>query len=196
MNASTITFAGTEFTPVNVPGFPQFAKLYAVSRCGKVLSLARTCKTKGGTEYTKPAKMLSSDTTDSAGYYHVVFTAQNVRKLIKIHRLVMLTFNYVDNHAQLVVDHIDNTKTNNDISNLQWLTPAQNAQKYHDDVATGVHRGVKKLTDTDKRYIDKFHSEFPILTIADRLNIGYPTVANYFEQMGYRSDRQIAREGE
>ena len=65
----------------------------------------------------------------SGGYYTVklsnLLESKKVRQF-SVHRLVATTFkiNIID--EKIYVDHIDNTKTNNNIENLRWVTPAEN----------------------------------------------------------------------
>lgn len=52
----------------------------------------------------------------------------------RVHRLVLMTFiGPSDNPNRVVVDHINNIKTDNFIGNLQWLTIAENTQKAYKD---------------------------------------------------------------
>ena len=92
-----------------------------------------------------------------------------------VHRLVMETFiGPSDNPNRTVVDHINNNKTDNRISNLQWLTISENTQKaYRDgrvppkseesiakmrDIFLAINEGHKKpvevtVTKTNDKYI-------------------------------------------
>jgi len=89
--------------------------LYRVSNLGRVMSLLfareRIMKTP-----------LSGD-----GYYSVKLCRNREFKFNKIHRLVYESFN---GRTELVIDHINNVKTDNRLSNLQPLTYRQNATKY------------------------------------------------------------------
>ena len=58
---------------------------------------------------------------DGRGYYHVGLNY----KCYSMHRLVAETF--LDNPNNLkFVDHIDRDKSNNDLSNLRWVTAQEN----------------------------------------------------------------------
>lgn len=58
---------------------------------------------------------------DGRGYYNVGINYKNC----SVHRLVAETF--LDNPNKLkYVDHIDRDKSNNDVSNLRWVTAQEN----------------------------------------------------------------------
>jgi hypothetical protein len=59
------------------------------------------------------------------GYYRVNLYKNNQSKTMQIHRLVALAF--IGNPSEKpCVDHIDNNRKNNKISNLRWATSSQN----------------------------------------------------------------------
>lgn len=72
---------------------------------------------------------------DNGGYLELKIHG----KTRKVHRLVMETFCPTDND-QLQVNHIDGDKTNNKLSNLEWVTPRQNMRHA---VRTGLHKALK-----------------------------------------------------
>lgn len=47
----------------------------------------------------------------------------------RVHRLVLQTFNPVENMEELEVNHIDYNRSNNLLSNLEWVTPSENCQR-------------------------------------------------------------------
>ena len=63
---------------------------------------------------------------DSGGYMHVCLCKKGLSKTPLIHRLVMSTWQPVDGWEKLDVNHRDGNKQNNDISNLEWMTHAEN----------------------------------------------------------------------
>ena len=60
------------------------------------------------------------------GYYKVSFYVFGKYKRFLIHRLVLMTYNPVDNMDNLQVNHIDGNKKNNRIDNLEWCTLKEN----------------------------------------------------------------------
>lgn len=53
-------------------------------------------------------------------------TINNTKKTFRVHRLVMMAFNPIDNMENLEVNHIDGNKANNKLSNLEWCTTSEN----------------------------------------------------------------------
>ena len=87
---------------------------YAVSSFGRVKN-------------TKTGKILKEGSVDSHGYCLVGIYEDRVKKTHKIHRLVACAF--IDNpDDKECVDHKNNNRTNNHISNLRWATNKENSQ--------------------------------------------------------------------
>lgn len=87
----------------------------------------------GNVRNTKTGKTLTNSLSKSNGYYKVTLSIleNGVRTTLPIetHRLVAETFLPYDPQGRLVVDHIDSDKHNNNVSNLQWITPSENIRK-------------------------------------------------------------------
>lgn len=67
------------------------------------------------------------------GYYDITLSKKGKQKHFLIHRLVWNHFGESNRiEKNLVVDHIDENKLNNHISNLQLLTNKENLNKYWD----------------------------------------------------------------
>ncbi len=62
-----------------------------------------------------------------AGYFRASLYKE--KRKMYVHRLIMMTWCPTPNHENLVVDHIDNDPSNNNIENLQWLTPSENVKR-------------------------------------------------------------------
>ena len=100
---------------------------YLISDLGRVKSL----------KYSRERILKSAPT--KMGYHQVVLHKNGITKSCYIHRLVLGCF--VGIPKGLVVDHIDNNKTNNKLSNLQSISPRENANKDRKG-GSSEHRGV------------------------------------------------------
>ena len=88
---------------------------YSISNTGRVLSVPRK-GTKGG--IIKPI-------VDRKGYLYVNLRKQGTRKIGKVHRIVAKAF--IPNPQSLPeVNHKDENKKNNNVSNLEWCTSEYN----------------------------------------------------------------------
>lgn len=88
-----------------------FEGLYEVSPCGNVRSIRsgrQVCATK------------------RSGYLYVALWRGNKGFGHAVHRLVLLAFKPAPNAELLQANHIDGVKTNNTLSNLEWVTPSEN----------------------------------------------------------------------
>ena len=95
-----------------------YHKDYLASKCGNILSLKRKEK--------KILKLCLSGNN----YLTFHFCENNKKRKYYIHRFVFETFKgEIPSDKQ--VDHLDNDKFNNQISNLQLLTQAENNRKSH-----------------------------------------------------------------
>lgn len=107
-----------------------FETLYEVSSIGRVRSLGRTVtyawigKTK---TITKPTKILSPE-TDKDGYRRVTLSKEDGKtKRFMVHRLMGIAF--IPNPNNLPqINHIDFIRSNNVLSNLEWVTPKGNTR--------------------------------------------------------------------
>lgn len=115
------------------------APYYLVSDEGHVKSVERFVKTFNGEKEclrhipeTYPLKE-----KDIRGYKNVSIIQYDLdmkpikRYMRQVHRLVLETFNPVYNMENLQVNHIDGNKSNNKLSNLEWVTPKENTVHAH-----------------------------------------------------------------
>ena len=93
-------------------------KNYLSSKCGQILSLKR-----------KEKKNLKLDLS-SNGYFYFGLYENNDRKSYSVSRFVFECFKG-EIPLDKEVDHIDNDKKNNQIDNLQLLSPKENMKKSH-----------------------------------------------------------------
>jgi hypothetical protein len=103
--------------------------IYEVSNLGKVFSLPRKWIGAKGCNRSHNGKYLSVQKS-TKGYLRVLLSENGKSKIREIHQLVAEAFlNHTPCGYKLVVDHIDNDKTNNKVSNLQLITQRENASK-------------------------------------------------------------------
>jgi hypothetical protein len=99
---------------------------YYISTSGEVLS-TRPKNGKGPCDIKKARIM--KPYANKHGYKYIILGKKNYkRELKKIHRLVAETFLEDFNNPNLVVDHKDNDKLNNNLDNLHMVTPSQNSK--------------------------------------------------------------------
>ena len=85
--------------------------------------------TEDGHIYSEHLKRIISEYTDKDGYKKVrLSNGDGSRKVYSVHRLILETFCPCENSNNLQVNHIDGDKTNNCISNLEWVTCKENVQ--------------------------------------------------------------------
>lgn len=63
------------------------------------------------------------------GYENVSIIYDNgERKTKQVHRLILETFNPIENMENLTVNHKDGVKNNNKLNNLEWMTTQENTK--------------------------------------------------------------------
>lgn len=122
--------------------------LYEVSDLGRVRSLVKRNRWKPG--ILKPGK-------NTHGYLQVLLCKDGKRKNMKVHRLVAEAFIPNPNHLD-TVNHKDEVKTNNTVSNLEWMTIA-------DNVAYSVNKSVQMLDKSTGELL----ATFPSIIEAERV---------------------------
>lgn len=109
------------------------------------------------------------------GYISVRLQTINGGITRRVHRLVMMTFNPIDNCELYEVNHIDGVKTNNQLWNLEWVTHDQNmkhASRTGLFVTKGENRDNTKLTIDQVRSIcEKISDGKSPTQIANEMNI-------------------------
>lgn len=113
---------------MNWKDIPGYEGLYQVSDCGQVKSCERFREGKCNSFVSVKERILKPS-LDKGGYYYVILCKDGNKKAFKVHRLVALTFLEGDN--TLTVNHIDECKTNNNVSNLEYLTRADNVREWN-----------------------------------------------------------------
>ena len=100
-----------------------YESLYQVSNLGRVKSLRRLTKCRGGSYGVVKEKILKKSLNN--GYEIVSFIKDNRHKTYSVHRLVALAF--IANPYNLPqINHKDEFKSNNIAKNLEWCTHRYN----------------------------------------------------------------------
>ncbi len=97
---------------------------YQVSDQGRVKSFKKYSEGKLLTPYK-----------NKKGYLQVHLRDKNKSKTIQCHRLVLLTFNPIPNADKMEVNHKNENKQDNCLSNLEWTTHLENVRH-----GTGITR--------------------------------------------------------
>jgi hypothetical protein len=75
------------------------------------------------------------------GYNVVRLRKGKEAKMLYMHRLLALHFKYNPNPEKRFIDHLDGIKLNNSLSNLEWVTQAENNRRAY---KTGLRNGNHK----------------------------------------------------
>lgn len=143
-----------DWLPIN-----NYEGFYEVSDTGLVRSVDRISRHK----HIIKGRMLKATPT-SRGYLGVSLSKNDIKKTFSVHQLVANAFiDNPDNKAQ--VNHKDENKLNNNVTNLEWVTCAENlsygtrtkravVKTYHPVVSvhkSGFMRLFKSQTEASKR---------------------------------------------
>lgn len=96
---------------------------------------------KGGEIFSKKVNRILTNQINTNGYAFVRSHKNNNQHSFLVHRLLAFVFLDLPSlSSELEVDHIDTNRLNNDISNLQVLTPKQHHFKTHGPYAETIDR--------------------------------------------------------
>ena len=152
--------------------------LYQVSSCGRVKSFQR-----GTIKILKPSLAYR--------YYSYLFVRLNKNKkraVSLIHSLVCKTFvNNTD--KKLWVDHADGNKFNNHVSNLRWVTPAENARYA---VILGAKKSgednyLAQLTNQQARYVRENPQSLTRKQLAEMFGVSEGLIKNVRNGKTYKN---------
>ena len=121
---------------------PEYENFYQVSSLGRVKSIER--KVWNGKVYSTHRERILKPLKNTDGYLQVVLFKEGIRKGFKIHRLVCEAF--FPNPLNLPeVNHKDECKTNNNVTNLEWCSHIYNC-----NFGTRNERSAKSKTNSIK----------------------------------------------
>lgn len=84
-----------------------------------------------GEVFNEKTQKFLKGSINNSGYKYYRLSKDNKKKMFYAHRLVAENFLIKQSNDELVVNHIDGNKINNDISNLEWTTYSQNVKHAH-----------------------------------------------------------------
>ena len=107
---------------------PGFEEIYQVSSHGRVRSLDRVVYRKDDTSYFQKGIILKPFIIN--GYQCCGLCINGINRNRMVHQLIAMAFlNHKPDGFNLVVDHINNVKTDNRLENLQIVTNRHNSTK-------------------------------------------------------------------
>lgn len=172
-----------------------FEEMYDVSNLGRVRSLFRylTYKNRFGTFTTRPIKAKFFKCTPcNIGYPRVRLNKDGILTEIHVHRLVASAF--IDNPNKFTyVNHLDENKKNNIVTNLEWCTQSRNAihtYDLHEDRRGEFHFHSKLTEKTVKEIRNYFYNNQITMIDCDQLAIKYNvtrvTIYNAAKKISWR----------
>jgi hypothetical protein len=129
--------------------------LYEVSDVGEVRSLPRKCGTNGWYANSR----LLKQSLRPAGYYLVNLTKNRVQKTVDVHLLVARAF-IPGRRPGLLVDHINEVRTDNKVTNLRWATKSQNMHNTKNGWGGMKYRGT--------HYVKRFSGWVAYITVSGK----------------------------
>jgi hypothetical protein len=154
----------------NWKDIPGYEGLYQVSDCGQVKSLERVVWN-GKANHVLKEKILKP-ILDTCGYHRVNLWKNGKVNTYLVHRLVALAF--LDGDNTLTVNHIDECKMNNHVSNLEYLTQADNVRAWIKNNPERRAESIKKAQEasveaTGQKVLDtQTNKTFPSIIAASR----------------------------
>lgn len=124
---------------------------YLISKDGKVYNTLQTGF--GGKRLRKEPKELKSHPNKNTAYMTVVLRRDNTHKCVYVHRLVASV--YLPNPLNLPeVNHKNFIRSDNNVSNLEWVTKKQNAEHSYSKFTEGSRSQLSDNIKNDKTLLE------------------------------------------
>ena len=151
---------------------PNYEGLYQASNLGRVKSLERFRKGKNGSLVPVKEKILKPKISDN-GYYQVALFKNSKVRFYLVHRIVFEAFNTTIPEG-LQVNHINEIKSDNRLSNLNLMTSKENT-----NWGTGIERCHSQLIN------GKSSKQVLQFTLEDILIKEYPSTKQVERELGF-----------
>lgn len=149
-----------------------YENLYQVSNLGRVRSLTRVVRCKNGVKKSN-GKILKNCFDNN--YYHVTLYKHGSRKMCLVHRLVATAF-LKKIKGKEYINHKDGNKRNNNVNNLEWCTPSENAKHAFliglNITKVSHYRGIRAYMVNDDLFVGEFKSLHEAARVLN-LNVGH-----------------------
>lgn len=127
---------------------------YQVSNLGRVKSVKYRAIERKVTE------IILKQTKNATGYFEITLTYKGKVKNCRVHRLVLQTFEPIENPKEFVVNHKDRNRANNNLNNLEWLTWLENIRYNSLDMSKDKRSNTHKIIDNlGNQYRSYRHAE-------------------------------------
>jgi hypothetical protein len=143
---------------------------YQVSNLGRVKSLNREINRGGVRGNMLLDEKILKQSTHHKGYRTIQFKVDGKIKTYKIHQLVAMSFlGHTPCGMSSIIDHIDNNKSNNNVSNLRIVSNRENTSKGKLVGKSSKYTGVSfnrgkwvSFIQVDKKnkYLGRFNDEY------------------------------------
>lgn len=146
---------------------------YEVSNTGRVRRVKPTRQRGKGS--------LLTQWPDVGGYPYVSLWHNNKRSNAKVHKLMAIAF-LGEPKPNMQVNHIDGDKTNNHLSNLEWVTSSTNLRHAYKlglkQPTRGERHGNVALSEEKVHWIRHNRKQMTAAAMARQLGVTRPTVRN------------------
>ena len=123
--------------------------LYEVNKLGIIRGVLRFVKHKNNKKLVRP--IIIRQWQNPKGYWRVGLSKNGTRKKHAVHRILCEAF-IKNPHGKQYVNHIDGNKQNNDLLNLEWVTPVENSKHAMDMGFIKKKKTEREIADIKQQY--------------------------------------------
>lgn len=131
--------------------------LYQISNLGNVKSLERISYNKYGKISNRITDRILKPESNKGKYLQVSLYNKGKRKVYYIHRLVAIHF-LENKENKKEINHIDRNTHNNNLKNLEWVTPKENMRHLDENYDFNFGRKSIDMYDLDYNFIKRYKS--------------------------------------